>query len=145
MKPGPSKGITLSMEHRRKIGEANKRRFLENPDTRRRVLSAVAHARLFRAPAKYGNESGKDGSRRKRYGLTAEEFRAILASQDGKCAICAKPLEDTAGKRAVDHDHQTGAVRGLLCVPCNGSLGWFERHSEAASRYLASRSIARAV
>ena len=44
----------------------------------------------------------------------------MLADQDGLCAICR-----TAPAAHVDHDHDTGAVRALLCFNCNGGLGQF--------------------
>ena len=51
----------------------------------------------------------------------------MYAAQDGKCAICAKGAEDELhGVFSVDHDHVTGAVRALLCRPCNLGLGKFE-------------------
>lgn len=136
MKSGPKKGITLTSEHKRKIGESNRRRFRENRTTRERVLLAISHARLFRAAPRFSEESTADGSRRKRYGLTRDEFETLLAAQDRKCGICRRPLEDRKGQIAVDHDHATEAVRGLLCVPCNGALGWFEQHKDAAAEYL---------
>jgi hypothetical protein len=58
---------------------------------------------------------------RRRYGITAHEADAMLATQGGLCAICrAAPAEH------VDHDHATGAVRALLCFNCNGGLGQFK-------------------
>ena len=44
----------------------------------------------------------------------------MLADQDGKCAICTKPFP---GRIAIDHDHRTGRVRGLLCTSCNTGIG----------------------
>jgi len=61
---------------------------------------------------------------RKLYGMTVEEYDERLASQGGGCAICgAKP-----GRRSlpVDHDHETGLVRGILCTDCNTALGSFD-------------------
>lgn len=56
----------------------------------------------------------------KTYGLTAEQYDMLLAAQGGRCAICrAKPKSK---RLAVDHDHRTGAVRGLLCSRCNHDL-----------------------
>lgn len=57
------------------------------------------------------------------YGITLEDYDRMLKDQSGVCKICAK----TPGKRAlcVDHDHKTGAVRGLLCDQCNFALGHF--------------------
>jgi hypothetical protein len=56
------------------------------------------------------------------YGLEPEDYRALFESQHGACAICGKP--ETPGSRLhVDHDHTTGAVRGLLCNHCNVLIG----------------------
>ena len=65
--------------------------------------------------------------RRFRYGLAEAQFRALLASQNDRCAICRRPIADGAGQSAVhvDHCHSTGRVRGLLCPACNTGLGRF--------------------
>ena len=75
------------------------------------------------------------------YGITSEQFDELLAVQDGRCAICGV----TPGERAmaIDHDHRTGAVRGLLCGPCNSALGLFgddRARLEAAVEYLTSHA-----
>jgi hypothetical protein len=57
---------------------------------------------------------------KRRYGITAADADAMLAAQGGVCAIC-----QTAPAAHVDHDHETGAVRALLCFNCNGGLGQF--------------------
>jgi hypothetical protein len=59
------------------------------------------------------------------YGLTAGAYDAMVDAQGGKCASCGRPPsdEDRGGRLAVDHDHRTGRVRGLLCVRCNTALG----------------------
>lgn len=63
------------------------------------------------------------------YGITVEQFNARLSEQGGVCAICRRPESDlgSSGRLrplSVDHDHVTGAVRGLLCNRCNGMLGY---------------------
>lgn len=60
---------------------------------------------------------------RAKYGMTPQDYTALLTAQDGKCAICKRP----PGKRRlhVDHDHKTGEIRGLLCFRCNFGLSWF--------------------
>jgi len=71
---------------------------------------------------------------RRRYGITAEEFDVMFESQGGLCAICR-----TAPAAHVDHDHDTGAVRELLCFNCNGGLGQFKDDPEvlqAAAHYV---------
>lgn len=55
---------------------------------------------------------------RANYNMSTVEYESLLAHQNGVCAMCGK--ECSTGKRlAVDHDHTTGAVRGLLCTLCN--------------------------
>lgn len=64
----------------------------------------------------------KDLRLRSNYGITLEEYKRILKQQRGTCAICKFP---PLGRNslAVDHDHRTGLVRGLLCMRCNRALG----------------------
>lgn len=59
---------------------------------------------------------------RKAYGISLDEYEAMLKRQDGRCVICGT-RGGKGRKLAVDHDHKTGAVRALLCSPCNTSLG----------------------
>lgn len=65
-----------------------------------------------------------------KYGVSPEEFRASVIAQGGQCAICgAEPdpgARGPASRLHVDHDHATGANRGLLCVRCNPGLGYFK-------------------
>jgi hypothetical protein len=57
-----------------------------------------------------------------RYGITAEDYDRMMDEQGGACAICK--AECRIGLRlAVDHDHDTGKVRGLLCTHCNQAIG----------------------
>src|SRR5450759_1531991 len=56
------------------------------------------------------------------YGLAPEEFQEMLAIQGGLCAICHDPMV-RANEPQIDHDHETGRVRGLLCARCNLALG----------------------
>jgi hypothetical protein len=58
-----------------------------------------------------------------KYGLTEERFLAMYVEQHESCAICHKPFGSTP---CVDHDHDTGIVRGLLCSQCNTGLGMFK-------------------
>ena len=57
-----------------------------------------------------------------KYGITLEDYNKMLSEQGGVCAICGK--KEKGNKRlAVDHDHDTGKIRGLLCGNCNIGLG----------------------
>lgn len=61
------------------------------------------------------------------YGITLDDYTKMLAAQNGVCAICFRPETATCRGRvrslAVDHDHETDMVRGLLCGACNSALG----------------------
>lgn len=70
-----------------------------------------------------------------RYGLSKDSWHELLISQSGRCAICVEVMENPQ----VDHCHETGVVRGLLCFVCNTGIGKF-RHDvgllSSAARYL---------
>jgi hypothetical protein len=57
-----------------------------------------------------------------RYGITGAEYDALLAKQDGVCAICGNPPKPNKFLD-IDHDHETLKVRGLLCNNCNQAIG----------------------
>lgn len=104
-----------------------------NPDKRRE------HQRNWRVN---NPETAKRSVRRAylkaEYGMTLEQYDEMLSHQDGVCAVCKSQC--VVGIRlAVDHDHATGRIRGLLCVKCNRGIGSFDDDPErliAASRYL---------
>lgn len=70
------------------------------------------------------------------YGLTVEEFEAMLLAQSGRCAICITPFAEVKEPH-VDHDHKTGAVRGLLCKDCNLVLGCVDDSTDLLARAIA--------
>ena len=85
-----------------------------------------------KAREKYREENRErfaEVSRRKslkfKYGITLEEYEELKVKQDNKCAICGCSDSDqrVLHNFAVDHDHDTGEVRGLLCNQCNRGLG----------------------
>ena len=60
------------------------------------------------------------------YGITEAQILALYVEQGGKCAICLSVMQMTGHSGAhIDHDHETGLVRGLLCRRCNTGLGLF--------------------
>jgi hypothetical protein len=66
----------------------------------------------------------------RKYGITIEEYDAMYADQNGVCAICNQPeslmLRGAIKRLAIDHCHETGKIRGLLCFSCNTALGSFK-------------------
>ncbi len=86
-----------------------------NPERKRATNRAVAlkHAERIR-----------EANLQRRFGLSLEEYNALLTKQGGACAICGDKIGDRARKRLfVDHNHETGTVRGLLCSQCNNGIG----------------------
>ena len=53
------------------------------------------------------------------YGISAAGFAEIVQAQDGKCGSCG----ETKKRLVVDHDHETGEIRGALCQSCNFGIG----------------------
>ncbi len=60
---------------------------------------------------------------KKAYGLTIEDLAEMLECQNSCCAICGNEFPYGMNGLSIDHDHSTGMVRALLCVPCNLILG----------------------
>ena len=76
----------------------------------------------------------RDGHYLRRYGISLAEYNEMLISQDSQCAICGNSSSVMGrggllgqGQRVrhldIDHDHKTGAIRGLLCLRCNAGMG----------------------
>jgi len=62
--------------------------------------------------------------KKNKYGLSKEEYDNMFVSQSNRCAICDNPFDEN--KACVDHSHDSGLVRGLLCTNCNRGLGAFK-------------------
>ena len=66
-----------------------------------------------------------------RYKMTRNDMIQMHESQDGKCALCDKPVNMFDRRKSasgyIDHDHGTGKVRAVLCHPCNTSIGYIEK------------------
>lgn len=79
----------------------------------------------------------RHAQRKCKYGITEEDFNALLESQEGKCPCCGKVLSEEFGrhhlpnKLVVDHCHKDSYVRGLLCTMCNKGIGLLGDNSEA--------------
>lgn len=74
------------------------------------------------------------------YGITIGDYETFLEAQGGVCAICRDDCNRrTTNRLCVDHDHQSGLVRGLLCFQCNVGIGKFQEnvsHLKSAIEYL---------
>ena len=68
------------------------------------------------------------------YGLSLDDYSELLTKQNNKCAICATSESDhQSGRFLVDHNHDTGEVRGILCNSCNSGIGFFNDDKEKLS------------
>jgi len=67
----------------------------------------------------------RDAQYRRKYGISLEERDSLAISHGHCCAICGTPERDLGKRLAVDHDHESGAIRGLLCQNCNLGVGHF--------------------
>jgi hypothetical protein len=61
----------------------------------------------------------------RRFGMTLADYDRMLAAQGGGCACCGSTVNKSGRRLGVDHDHGTGAVRGILCHYCNAGIGHF--------------------
>lgn len=100
---------------------------------RAKIASTEAGLKKWRDDKRAYNatEQGKRNNRNRvlrfQYGITIEEYDVLANAQGNCCAICGRNSSaDQYGVLHVDHDHKTGAVRGLLCGRCNRGLGQFE-------------------
>ncbi len=66
----------------------------------------------------------KNNHLQSRYGISVEDFEKMLVEQQNKCYICYIDVQETIKKRlCIDHDHDSGKIRKLLCTKCNTALG----------------------
>lgn len=68
-------------------------------------------------------EKVQNSKRLYRYGITEGEYEVMLQNQNGVCMICGRPPKKN--RLNLDHSHTTGKIRDLLCIKCNGGLGYF--------------------
>lgn len=108
--------LAKSRTYQRKRREENPERFAEYARRRREKANAEGLYAYYR------------------HGLTLADRRELEAKQNHKCPLCDRPLADV--RVHVDHDHETGKVRGILCQSCNTRLGWYENRPDLVRAYL---------
>lgn len=101
--------VERNREHVRDMGRGNMRK--SRADNPSRTKEALRRYRLKRD-----------------YGLTPEQYLALIESHDRKCAVCKRavvpvPAPVRAEGACIDHDHKTGRIRGILCHACNRAIG----------------------
>lgn len=106
----------LKEEHPHKVEEAYQRRRSDPVKRKRDARTSLA--------SHYKNK----------YGMTIDEVHSLFHSQDRKCALCKDTLDEKT--MMVDHCHETGRVRGILCRRCNSGLGFLGDTAQALGRAL---------
>jgi len=93
-------------------------RYLQNEC---KSCNKVRRAKWWKSAA--GKLSSTNTKLQARFGITADQYNARLREQGGKCLVCSATSSCMGHKLAVDHDHKTGTIRGLLCKSCNIAIG----------------------
>ncbi len=108
-----SKSSEARKEYNRRYYSANKQRILENSAD---YYQRTKHTRaLQRSAAKL----------KTKYGMTLNDYELMWSAQGEKCAVCGTMEIPAKGYWHIDHCHETGKVRGILCHHCNVGLGHF--------------------
>lgn len=108
-----------------------RKNYRKKPETVARVAEYNKSDKAKEALKKYDqSDKGKVNRKKKhlrsKYNLTLVEYNQKLKQQNHKCAICGTDEVDLDRSLCVDHDHQTNAVRELLCNACNTGIGMFK-------------------
>lgn len=97
------------------------------PQSRCKSCQADAARDWYRRNSERANTNRRRLALRESFGITPEDYEAMLAEQGGVCAICQRPerakRDGKPMRLSVDHCHTTGHVRGLLCHACNRGIG----------------------
>lgn len=107
----------------------------DRPDQREKRLAFI---KAYNADPRV-KEYRKAYNLKKMYGIELQDLTRLVIFQNGCCATCSRPFSDgTKGtKPHVDHDHDTGVVRGLLCGPCNTVEGFIRKLGLTPAEYAA--------
>jgi hypothetical protein len=121
----------------REMRNARRREWMDRPEVREH---RSVYSREWHETHRKGNtEELRRLALKSNYGLTLEQYEAMVAAQGGRCAICGTdhPGSSRIKYWSVDHDHETDAVRGLLCHGCNTGLGAFGDDIERLTKAVA--------
>ena len=140
----PYKDPKKAKEYARKYAQSHRKEMKEclylwrknNPEKSKAIYKKYSQSEK-------GKIKNRRFARKKRllsYGITETELKKIKKKQNNRCAICEKKINEFTKDFAIDHDHKTGKVRGLLCLNCNIGLGAFRDNKaimRKAIKYLA--------
>ena len=81
-------------------------------------------------------EKAKNKQLKSKYGITLEQYNNMLENQNHYCAMCGRHESEFKRKLAVDEDHTTWKIRGLLCINCNRGIGFYDTYKKSIYKYL---------
>lgn len=136
LKPEPShiRGLCLI------CGKCKQAKYRQSGKTRYRANCVACNNRKYGVVMGINSQAQKKASynqRLRKYGITEEQHKQLLEDQSLCCAICLKPETEEGRKFAIDHCHETGRVRGLLCFRCNTGIGKLEDSPDRLRRAIA--------
>ena len=117
--------------NKEKLRLANKARYEANKEERKAgakiyAVNNVKARRIYeKAYRKANSKRTKVYMLRRLYGLSFDDYNNMLTIQNNSCVICKTEESKLPRKLSVDHDHNSGKIRGLLCAYCNRALGLF--------------------
>lgn len=121
--------LATDVEYREKSRRKQREWAARNPD---KVKELNARFRLI-----YSDEQRKNQALRWNHGITIDDYKVMFDAQGGVCAICGREETNLLSRKtgrirqlAVDHCHETGKIRGLLCSNCNMGIGYFRDDPE---------------
>jgi len=121
------------LKNKEKILKKAKAKYYDNIEvTRKRNRGRI---RVYRKLNPEDKKLQRNRHLKEKYNLTLDDYNQMFEQQNGVCAICGNP-ENTNRMLAVDHNHNTDVIRGLLCFNCNTRLGWYEKQKENINNYL---------
>lgn len=137
---GQRKRVTRQPRTREQLdtyNETRRQKYHSDTEERGKRLQIAARSRK-----RLGTRGVRDAQLQSVFGINVDEYDRILEYQEGGCAICGRSPSAEGKALAVDHNHDNGQVRGLLCQRCNFALGHMRdepRLLRAAADYLESR------
>lgn len=121
-------------QYKKRMQDPVQKKCMQERNKKRRQLPTVKQqanerSEKWRVENPQSTEQTRQRHLKNRYGLTIQNFEAMLLAQNTQCAICKT---SNPGKRGwvIDHDHNTGYVRGILCIHCNSAIGFLKDSPE---------------
>ena len=123
------RNLKAARDYEKTWRDKNKDRIKSYPSRDSRITSERVRQWKRENPERTKSNS-RDRWLRRRFGISLQIYERLLNEQDGACAVCKDKKPQDKRALAVDHDHKTDEIRGLLCSQCNTGLGMFRDNPE---------------